>query len=63
MIKDPKRYREQSERERIRSLQRLTYRQSAKLVEALMASRLIYELRMRDDDRPRALARQFHGHS
>lgn len=63
MIKDPKRYREHSERERIRALQRLTYRESAKLVEALMASRMIYELRLTDDDRPRALARQFHGNS
>ncbi|MDP3723412.1 MAG: hypothetical protein Q8R91_07955 [Candidatus Omnitrophota bacterium] len=62
MITDPKRYREKSERQRVLLLQQLTYRQSARLVEVLISSRLIRGLHYSEDDRPRALARRFHAH-
>jgi hypothetical protein len=60
MIKDPKRYREHSERERAKFLRGLTYRQSARLLEALISSRLVLELRFAEDDAPRALSRHTH---
>ena len=60
MIKNPKRYRKQHERERARFLQRLTYHDSARLLEVLISSRLVHELHFSDDDHPRALARRFH---
>ena len=62
MIKNPKRYLKQSEQERVRWLSRLTYARSARLVEALLASRLIQDLHFAKDDQPTSLARTLHGH-
>ena len=63
MIKHPKRYRQQSERQRVRLLRQLTDGQSARLVEALVSSSLIREFHFSEDDHPRALAKCFHAYS
>lgn len=61
MIKDPKRYRAWSERERAMRLRRLSYIQSAKRVEALLRLQLIHELHFAEDDHPVALDRTVYG--
>ena len=57
MIKDPKRYRQTEERQHAQWLRRLTYAQSARLLDTLLTSRLIHELRFGDDDHPVAFKR------
>lgn len=63
MIKDPKRYREHTEREWIVFLRGLTYEESLRMVEALLSCRLLEQVQLRDEDRPLALRYLLHGRS
>ena len=63
MIKNPKQYREQSERERARFLRQLTYAQSIRIVEDLLSCGLLEQVRLRHADRPVALSYLLHGRS
>jgi hypothetical protein len=58
MIKDPKLYREMSERERQATLQEMTMEQSIAIAEALLTSELMAVAKFPDDDHPRSLAIQ-----
>lgn len=60
MIKNPKRYREQSERERAKQLRKLTYRKSIQMAEDLMSCGLLEQLNVREADRPVALRYLLH---
>lgn len=62
MIKDPLRYREQNDRDAAKRLQRLTYAQSAKLVEGLLLTGLIHELHFTQHGPPMCLRRALHGY-
>lgn len=61
MIRDPKRYREQSERERTQFLLELTYRESIRMTEDLLSCGLLEQLQLREGDRPVALHNFLHG--
>ncbi len=52
MVKSIRRYTEKSERERALRLQRMTYRESAAVLERLLRSRLALELHFSKDDHP-----------
>lgn len=61
MIRNPKRYQEYAERERVKQLRRLTVNQSARLVESLLVTRLIHELHFSESAPPVCLRRALHG--
>lgn len=58
MIKNPKKYLIESEQERARYLQSLTYEESAAITEEMLSSKLLKQLKFSDDDYPCALAIQ-----
>ena len=58
MIKNPKQYLIESERERAEYLQGLTYKESAVITEQMLSSKLLRQLKFSDDDHPYALAMQ-----
>ena len=59
MIKNPKQYLIESERERAKYLQGLTYEESAVITEQMLSSKLLRQLKFSDDDHhPCALAMQ-----
>ena len=56
MIKNPKKYLEISEKERCEYLQKLTYKESAAITEAMMSSKILSDLMFESKKRrPRAL--------
>lgn len=62
MIKDPKRYRERSEREWASFLRGLTYAESLRMAESLLSCGLLEQLQLRAADRPVALRYLLQGH-
>lgn len=57
MIKNPKKYLKISERERKEYLEKLTYKESAAITEAMMSSKMLLELKFKSKKgRPRALS-------
>ena len=56
MIKNPKKYLEISEKERKKFLEKLTYKESASITEAMMSSKMLLELKYKSKrHQPRAL--------
>ena len=62
MIKDPKRYREQSEQEWVSFLRGLTYAESIRIVEDLLSCGLLEQVQLREADQPVAFRKLLHGH-
>lgn len=62
MIKDPKRYRVQSQREWIASLRALTYQESIRMTEELLSCGLLEQVQLRAEDHPVALRRLLRQH-
>lgn len=56
MIKNPKKYLKISEKERKEYLEKLTYKESAEITEAMMSTKMLFELKFSSKrKRPRAL--------
>lgn len=58
MIKNIKKYILDSEKEREMFLKKMTYRQSSKILESIMSSKILLEMHFVDDDNPISLSRQ-----
>lgn len=58
MIKNSKEFVSFSEAQRRKDLKHLTYRQSARLTEAMLSSVLLRKMNFKDDDHPIALFKQ-----
>jgi len=61
MIKNPKQYLKESEQEKAKYLQGLSYEESAAITKQMLSSKLLTQLKFSDDDHPHALIIQLKG--